>query len=129
MWKLTLGIHGMPPRTMSSILGWVAAVMAMVSPSHPRPAVIHRTSISAMGGAGWVELATDLQCNRAPRGSGAGTIFHPKVDLGKGEWRRDVRVVVWRRPLGSYFLGGEIWIGLMVPSLLYSSWTTHTRRS
>src|SRR6202167_4299005 len=34
---------------MSSILGWVAAVMAMVSPSQPRPAVIHRTSISEMG--------------------------------------------------------------------------------
>src|ERR1700678_4078450 len=35
---------------MSSILGCVAAVMAIVSPSHPRPAVIHRTSISAMEG-------------------------------------------------------------------------------
>src|SRR6266704_2148149 len=30
------------------MLGWVAAVMAMVSPSQPRPAVIQRTSISAI---------------------------------------------------------------------------------
>src|ERR1700722_1511859 len=34
---------------MSSILGCVAAVIAMVSPSQPRPAVIHRTSISEIG--------------------------------------------------------------------------------
>ena len=40
------------------MLGWVAAVMAMVSPSHPSPAVIQRTSISAMGGADWVVPAT-----------------------------------------------------------------------
>src|SRR6202021_940661 len=31
------------------MLGWVAAVMAIVSPSHPRPAVIQRTSSSGMG--------------------------------------------------------------------------------
>ena len=31
---------------MSSILGWVTAVIAIVSPSQPRPAVIHKTSIS-----------------------------------------------------------------------------------
>src|SRR6266550_2490300 len=31
---------------MSSMLGCVAAVIAIVSPSHPRPAVIQRTSIS-----------------------------------------------------------------------------------
>src|SRR5277367_5041922 len=31
---------------MSSRLGWVAAVIAIVSPSHPRPAVIQRMSIS-----------------------------------------------------------------------------------
>src|ERR1700755_556151 len=86
LWKLTLGIQGMPPNTTSSILGCVAAVMAMVSPSHPRPAVIQRTSISAIGGAGRVEVATGLLCKRAPtRGSGAGTIFLRKVELGKGE--------------------------------------------
>jgi hypothetical protein len=28
------------------MLGWVAAVIAIVSPSQPRPAVIQRTSIS-----------------------------------------------------------------------------------
>ena len=34
------------PTTISSMLGCVAAVMAMVSPSQPSPAVIHKTSIS-----------------------------------------------------------------------------------
>lgn len=43
------GIQGIPPITMSSILGCVAPVMAMVSPSQPRPAVIHKTSISVIG--------------------------------------------------------------------------------
>jgi hypothetical protein len=43
------GIQGIPPITMSSILGCVAPVMAMVSPSQPRPAVIHKTSISVSG--------------------------------------------------------------------------------
>ena len=43
----------MDPRTMSSILGWVAAVIEIVSPSQPRPAVIQRTSIAEIdGGAG-----------------------------------------------------------------------------
>ena len=32
------------------MLGWVAAVMAIVSPSQPRPAVIQRMSISGMAG-------------------------------------------------------------------------------
>src|SRR5580692_375538 len=45
----TLGIQGKEPRTISSILGWVAAVTAMVSPSQPSPAVSQRMSISAMG--------------------------------------------------------------------------------
>ncbi len=31
------------------MLGCVAPVIAIVSPSHPSPAVIHKTSISAMG--------------------------------------------------------------------------------
>lgn len=48
--RLTFGVQGIPPRTMSSILGCVAAVIAMVSPSHPSPAVIQSTSISAIGG-------------------------------------------------------------------------------
>src|ERR1700730_19263967 len=30
------------------MLGWVAAVIAMVSPSHPRPAVFQRISISGI---------------------------------------------------------------------------------
>ena len=46
LWSVTAGSVGMAPRTRSSILGWVAAVMAMVSPSQLRPAVIQRTSIS-----------------------------------------------------------------------------------
>ncbi len=45
----TFGSHGIPPLTTSSRLGCVAAVIAMVSPSHPRPAVIHRTSIARIG--------------------------------------------------------------------------------
>src|ERR1700739_468868 len=73
----------MPPRITSSMLGCVAAVMAMVSPSHPSPAVIHRTSISLMGGVDWVVLATGPPVRRASRGSGAGSIFLLKVDLGK----------------------------------------------
>src|SRR4051794_21768420 len=36
----------MAPSTRSSMLGWVAAVIAMVSPSQLSPAVIQRTSIS-----------------------------------------------------------------------------------
>src|ERR1700722_9393401 len=46
LWKLTLGIQGNAPSTMSSMLGCVAPVMAMVSPSQPSPAVNQRTSIS-----------------------------------------------------------------------------------
>jgi hypothetical protein len=38
-----------PPITMFSMLGWVAAVIAIVSPSQPRPAVIQSTSISLIG--------------------------------------------------------------------------------
>ena len=44
--KIYRGIPGMAPITSSSNVGWVAAVIAMVSPSQPRPAVIQRTSIS-----------------------------------------------------------------------------------
>src|SRR5580692_3196808 len=50
--KCTLGIHGMPPRSTSSMLGCVAAVIAIVSPSQPRPAVIQRMWISDTGIAG-----------------------------------------------------------------------------
>src|ERR1700691_1894937 len=42
----------MPPRRTSSMLGCVAAVIAIVSPSQPRQAVIQRMWISAMGIAG-----------------------------------------------------------------------------
>jgi len=58
---------------MSSMLGCVAAVMAMVSPSHPRPAVIHKTSISAIGGVEWVVLGTGP----------------PVCGAHQGKWRRD----------------------------------------
>src|SRR5580698_4437864 len=47
--RCTLGTHGMPPRSTSSMLGWVAAVIAIVSPSQPRPAVIQRMWILVMG--------------------------------------------------------------------------------
>src|SRR5437667_404543 len=40
----------MAPRSTSSMAGCVAAVMAMVSPSQPRPAVIQRTSIPGTAG-------------------------------------------------------------------------------
>src|SRR3984893_9397357 len=49
LWKFTLGIQGSAPRTMSSRLGCVAAVTAIVSPSQPSPAVIQRISISGIG--------------------------------------------------------------------------------
>ena len=70
LWKLILGIHGNAPITMSSMLGWVAAVMAMVSPSHPRPAVTHKTSSSVMGvrapasTAGSIIVNYPLECTR-----------------------------------------------------------------
>ena len=47
------------------MLGCVAAVMAMVSPSQPRPAVIHRISIS--------EMASERRC--------AGSRFKPGSDM------------------------------------------------
>src|SRR5580658_1901519 len=50
--RCTLGIQGMPPRSTSSMLGCMAAVIAMVSPSQPSPAVIQRMWISVMGTAG-----------------------------------------------------------------------------
>ena len=39
---MTCGRPGMAPRTMSSMLGWVAAVSAMLSPSQPNPLAIHK---------------------------------------------------------------------------------------
>src|SRR5207302_1498294 len=47
----TLGSPGIAPSTTSSMLGCAAAVIATVSPSQPRPAVIQRMSSSAMTGA------------------------------------------------------------------------------
>src|SRR5580700_11486551 len=44
--RVTFGIQGICPRRISSMLGWVPAVIAIVSPSQPRPAVIQRTSSS-----------------------------------------------------------------------------------
>src|SRR5215469_443427 len=46
LWKLTLGIQGRAPAVTSSMLGWVAPVIAIVSPSQPSPAVNQRISIS-----------------------------------------------------------------------------------
>ena len=63
MWKFTLGIQGMAPVTISSMLGWVAAVMAIVSPSQPKPAVIQRTSISAIGGSPILLSFSDVPAN------------------------------------------------------------------
>jgi hypothetical protein len=40
---------------MSSMLGCVAAVIAIVSPSQLRPPVIHKISISGMGAEFWFE--------------------------------------------------------------------------
>src|ERR1700734_1030411 len=48
LWSLILGTNGSAPNISSSRLGCVAAVMAIVSPSQPSPAVIHNTSISVM---------------------------------------------------------------------------------
>ncbi len=45
---VTLGRPGIVPRTMSSRLGCVAAVMEIESPSHPRPAVIHKISTAGI---------------------------------------------------------------------------------
>jgi hypothetical protein len=42
----------------------MAAVIAMVSPSHPSPAVIHRTSISAIDGDIRVETSLALICSQ-----------------------------------------------------------------
>jgi hypothetical protein len=44
----------MAPMTMSSILGWLAAVVEMVSPSQPRPSGLHRMWISLTAGVCWV---------------------------------------------------------------------------
>ncbi len=45
---------GNPPNTISSMLGCMAAVMAIVSPSQPRPAVIQSTSIC------WMQFCSPL---------------------------------------------------------------------
>jgi hypothetical protein len=49
LYSLTRGVQGIAPESRSSRLGWVAAVMAIVSPSQLRPAVSHRMEISEMG--------------------------------------------------------------------------------
>jgi hypothetical protein len=46
--KMDLRYPGIPPNTRSSMLGCEAAVMAMVSPSQPSPAVIQRMPISVL---------------------------------------------------------------------------------
>src|SRR5580704_3257074 len=46
--SLIRGTKGSAPNVSSSRLGCVAAVIEMVSPSQPSPAVTHRTSISVM---------------------------------------------------------------------------------
>src|SRR5580692_7432649 len=61
--RVTLGIQGICPRRTSSMLGWVAAVIAIVSPSQPRPAVIQRTSssvtVSVFRGANAIRCSVD----------------------------------------------------------------------
>lgn len=54
LWERIFGIRGKAPRTRSSMLGCVAAVTAIVSPSQPRPALSHNTSMTA-GEPGRVE--------------------------------------------------------------------------
>src|SRR5262249_27002347 len=46
------GTHGSAPARRSSRLGWVAAVIAIVPPSHPRPAVSQSTSMTSSGAIG-----------------------------------------------------------------------------
>ena len=56
-------------------LGCVAAVMEMVSPSQPSPAVIQSTSISAKGGVsrdGWLLVIQATPMFDRPRGGGSG---------------------------------------------------------
>ena len=45
---MTLGTPGNAPATSSSMLGRLAAVMAIVSPSQPRPAVIQTTCTASI---------------------------------------------------------------------------------
>src|SRR3954470_24777494 len=46
-WTATFGSPGSAPSAISSMLGWVAAVRATESPSQLKPALIHKTWISA----------------------------------------------------------------------------------
>lgn len=50
----------MAPLSRSSMLGWVAAVMAIVSPSQLRPAVSQRMAISAVGA--WAPVGASRCC-------------------------------------------------------------------
>ena len=52
--EMDLGEPGGAPRSRSSRLGCVAAVTAIVSPSHPSPAVSQRMCSSRMAGSRWV---------------------------------------------------------------------------
>ena len=54
LWITTLGIPGIAPVMMSSRLGFVADVMATLSPSHDRPTVIHRTWASTASVVAWL---------------------------------------------------------------------------
>ena len=47
-WILLRTVPSLTPGTMSSMLGWVAPVIAIVSPSQPNPAVNHKMSISSI---------------------------------------------------------------------------------
>src|ERR1700759_2316946 len=83
--SLTLGIQGSAPPTTSSILGCVAAVIAMVSPSQPRPAVIHRTSISEIGAGlrprpGAVPIAPSFWASKA-REARPASVHNKRVQL------------------------------------------------
>src|SRR4030088_957553 len=55
-WTAIFGRPGRAPRTISSMLGWVAAVRATESPSQESPALIHRIWIgfsSSVDSACW----------------------------------------------------------------------------
>src|SRR5947207_12867734 len=49
LWRTTRGTPGTDPPTSSSMLGRLAPVIAMVSPSQPRPAVSHTTWTASSG--------------------------------------------------------------------------------
>ena len=56
----------MAPSSISSRLGCVAAVMAIESPSQPRPAVIQRMSTAGTAGRSRIVIPANSACSRFP---------------------------------------------------------------